>query len=288
MLLESRGVQANESARVDGERRSVPEEIADRIEYEIAGNLYADGTRLTEIQLVKRFDVGRGSVREALRLLERRGSVELLNGRGAVVRAYPLERLTDAFNVIAILTALAVRTVTYEQKAEVLTEIGARAAAIDAMVQAGFSAPFDFSVAAGRLMASVVAGSGSAYLRSQVSAALNRIVWRAIWDDPYDYLTLERQVEANRGVQAVWNAIAAQECDIAEQAVRELHASHREIMLANLARQRGVTVPLRQIPLTIGTARASDGDIAHALYGLTDRLDRIEARLGQQVSAQQE
>lgn len=70
------------------ERVSVIEEIARRLRAEILANAYEVGEKLpTEMQLRDRFGVGRSSVREALRVLQTEGYVELRPGTGAFVRS---------------------------------------------------------------------------------------------------------------------------------------------------------------------------------------------------------
>ncbi|MGZ8350442.1 MAG: GntR family transcriptional regulator [Allosphingosinicella sp.] len=238
----------SESAR-RGDPRSVPERIADRIDYDIAAQSYAIGERLVEVQLAERYAASRGSVREALRLLAQRGSVELIAGRGGVVRGYSLDRLADAFAAAGMLVALGARYVARHRAVAVLGRIGERLERIDKMVAAGFSPPLDFATALGGFTAAIVAGSENLYVRSQVSAILNRSVWRAMWEHPCDHLTLERQREELEEVRRIFALLKAGDGDGAEREVRGFHQKHCDTVITELARQRGerppVTPPLR-------------------------------------------
>ena len=120
---------------------SVPERIADAIDCDIAAQTLAIGERLVETQIAERLQASRGSVREALRLLASRGSVDLTPQRGAVVIGYSLDRMADVFAVSGMLLALAARYVAMHRHADSLRRIGERVARVEAMAEAGFSPP---------------------------------------------------------------------------------------------------------------------------------------------------
>ena len=64
---------------------TVPEQIAARVGERILSGLWRPGERIGEQELADEFQVSRGPIREALRILEREGLVTLLARRGAVV-----------------------------------------------------------------------------------------------------------------------------------------------------------------------------------------------------------
>ena len=64
----------------------LPEIIADRIQTEILASNLNPGDQLpTEVQLIEQYDVSRTVVREAARILEHRGLVNIRPGRGMIV-----------------------------------------------------------------------------------------------------------------------------------------------------------------------------------------------------------
>ncbi|MDR1238346.1 MAG: GntR family transcriptional regulator, partial [Propionibacteriaceae bacterium] len=68
--------------------RRLPELVADQIESMIFSEGLAPGDQLpTEAQLVEEFDVSRTVVREAARIVEQRGLVQIRSGSGMVVAA---------------------------------------------------------------------------------------------------------------------------------------------------------------------------------------------------------
>ncbi len=74
----------------EGRRRPLPQDIASRIEASVQVGRYTVGSRLPpERELCIRMSVSRNILREALRILETRGVVEIRHGVGAFVVAYP-------------------------------------------------------------------------------------------------------------------------------------------------------------------------------------------------------
>jgi len=82
-------------------RRKVYEQITDQLERMIRAGAFSEGNELpSERELMKRFEVGRPAIREAMLELQRSGLITLLNGRPARVTrptmARMLERLSPA------------------------------------------------------------------------------------------------------------------------------------------------------------------------------------------------
>lgn len=74
------------SGRVEpARRRGLAHEVADRLREEIFAGTYPPGGHLPELELSAALEVSRGPVREALRMLEREGLVQVIWHRGAKV-----------------------------------------------------------------------------------------------------------------------------------------------------------------------------------------------------------
>jgi GntR family transcriptional repressor for pyruvate dehydrogenase complex len=72
----------------------IPEEVADRIRVLILDGTFPPGQPLpSERLLAERFDVSRGSIRDALRILEMIGLLETLHGQGTFPRELTVDRL---------------------------------------------------------------------------------------------------------------------------------------------------------------------------------------------------
>ena len=87
----------------------------------------APGTKLTEAMLAERLGVSRGPIREAFRMLEEAGLVELEKNRGVFVRSIPLDEAMEIYDLRAMVEEAAGRElaarITPEQLKELRTMI---------------------------------------------------------------------------------------------------------------------------------------------------------------------
>ena len=102
----TRGVR---SPRPSAQALSLPEQIAEQIGNAINRGGYEPGARIQEQDIAAQFDVSRGPVREALRILERDGLVEINARRGAQVTKLTVEELVAIFDPRIALNGLAAR-----------------------------------------------------------------------------------------------------------------------------------------------------------------------------------
>lgn len=84
-------------------------QIADRLERDIIGGRYASGDWVREQDIADRLGTSRGPVREALRLVELDGLIEMVPWRGARVVAMAAAELDDLMEVVAALQGLVAR-----------------------------------------------------------------------------------------------------------------------------------------------------------------------------------
>lgn len=91
---------------------SVAEQIAERISRDILRGVYKPGERIIEQTIADAFQVSRGPVRDAIRILERESVVEILPRRGAQVTALTVKEIDDIFAIRATLIALGVSLAT--------------------------------------------------------------------------------------------------------------------------------------------------------------------------------
>lgn len=86
--------------------QSLPEQIAARLSERIVSGTYAPGQRIMEQAVAAEFEVSRGPVREALRLLEKDGLVTILARRGAQVTNLSIAEVKEIFDIRAMLNGL--------------------------------------------------------------------------------------------------------------------------------------------------------------------------------------
>jgi len=120
-----------------GITRSLPERMADKVAEDIIRGVYAPGQPLLEITLAESFDVSRGPVREALRILEREGLVTIQARRGASVKVLSPCDVRQIFSVRAVLYGLVASEIARQPGPEVLEDLHAGSHALDAALEEG-------------------------------------------------------------------------------------------------------------------------------------------------------
>src|SRR5690348_740400 len=88
-------------------RRSLHDELVDRVRSLIVEGQLAPGMRIHEGQLGTALGVSRTPLREALKVLASEGLVELVQGRGAVVKKLTSIDVRDMLDVLIALETLA-------------------------------------------------------------------------------------------------------------------------------------------------------------------------------------
>jgi DNA-binding GntR family transcriptional regulator len=103
--------------------QSLPEQIAAQLSERIVSGAYAPGQRVMEQAVAEEFDVSRGPVREALRLLEKEGLVMILPRRGAQVTNPTIEEVNEIFDIRAMLNGLRDRLIAEGKQREHLVPV---------------------------------------------------------------------------------------------------------------------------------------------------------------------
>lgn len=158
---------------------SLTEQIADHLGEKIISGQLAPGSRVQELKAAAELGVSRGSVREALLLLERRHLIEIIPRRGAVVSGLGGREIDDLAELLGELkTRLFVKLVRTPQ-----ADLSACRRAVEAMAQAVSSGRIDALLRARRdFFEGAVAEIDDFYLgavlRGLVPAGL-RVAYRA-------------------------------------------------------------------------------------------------------------
>jgi DNA-binding GntR family transcriptional regulator len=101
-------VQVRRRRQTNG-RRTLREEVRDRLMQDILTGVRAPGERIVEMRVAQQFHVSQGAVREALRDLESFGFVTSSPFRGAVVKEMSLHELFEVYPIRAALEAIAAK-----------------------------------------------------------------------------------------------------------------------------------------------------------------------------------
>lgn len=85
------------------------ESVTDRLREDILLGALAPGTRLIELQLTERYDVGRAAIRAAILELDKEGLVRREANRGATVRSLSIDEAIEVYEARAALEGLLAR-----------------------------------------------------------------------------------------------------------------------------------------------------------------------------------
>ena len=100
--------------------QSTAEMLAGSLRKMINNGSLPDGSRLVERDLASQFAVSRVPMREAIRLLEQEGMVDIFRNRGAVVRTLSVEDIAEIYELRALLEGEAIFNSVQNMDAETL------------------------------------------------------------------------------------------------------------------------------------------------------------------------
>jgi len=100
---------------------TLPEQIAQQLAQDIVNQALAPGHRLKETELSQQFGASRAPIREALRLLEQRGLVQIEPRHGVRVTDLSASEVDDLYEIRASLLGLAARRVALRRDERFLT-----------------------------------------------------------------------------------------------------------------------------------------------------------------------
>jgi len=215
--------------------RSISEQIADEVGSDILDGVFGTNRRVGEQDLAERFQVSRGPVRDAIRILEKRGLVEIFPRRGAFAVEHSLTLIADMFNVQATLTGLVARcyvmSITPAGIAEVETEI----AKFREMDNSKNIDIIEFTFQSARIFGAMKRHCKNEYLVRIMGSVTDESLWDFMWRrQPLDYLTKDQR---SQGI-AKWEEIvdAARDGDdkkaegLAQQILYDSHDNVLETM----------------------------------------------------------
>ena len=145
---------------------SLPEQIAEQVGNAIIKGLFEPGHRIQEQDLADRFEVSRGPVREALRILEKDGMVQILPRRGAQVTQLNVDEVNDIFEIRTSLFKLAAQLFAKRPDPTALERLKADVERLQDL--AGTASIDDYVSAVYRLNMIVAQCSGNKHLRNMM------------------------------------------------------------------------------------------------------------------------
>ena len=230
--------------------RTLPEQIAEDLGAQIASGLLAGNERLREVEIAERYGVSRAPVREAIRLLARRGFVDFTPRRGAFAREFSLEMMADLFDITGVLVGLAARYTSVLAPPATLDRVGELVKQVETMSELPECEPDAFSSASWRVALFIGRNCGSPSVASLIDQHFQETAWGTLWRRIIpDFRSQDRR----RGVAALnrqrLEALRAGDGALAEQISRDLTREARDQALLALAAQRGLEFDRRRLEL---------------------------------------
>ena len=219
---------------------TLPEQIADAIGAAIAQSILAPGHRLTEVDLAREYGVSRAPVREAIRLLARRGLVDFAPRRGAFVVELTIEKVIDVFNVMAVVVGLAARYFAVRATEEDIEKLDAIVSRLEELADDPHCDPGAFGTAGWRMTLFLGRHCGSQSIASLLDHQFNHTAWGTLWrQTALDFTTPARRAEVAAITRCRFKAIVSRDGDRADELSREMTYVSRDHAVAALSRLRG-------------------------------------------------
>lgn len=218
---------------------TLPQQIADHLGHRIMNGALVPGSRLKEEEFAELYDVSRGPVREAFRLLERRGFVEIVPRHGARVRAFDPADLAGLFSIRAVLFGLAARQAAEQGAPELIDLLGKQVERLRQSAVKMDISPREHAVIAGDNQHLVARFAANRPLLKMLEELTGRALWRMAWrDTPLDFTTRARRQQSARFWNELLEAMQARDAAGAERIARALLEASRDYMIAAMAAHR--------------------------------------------------
>lgn len=210
------------------------EQIAKQLGQAILEGRHAVGARVGEQAVAEMFSVSRGPVRDALRILERQGLIEIQARRGARVRHLSHNEVADIFNVRGVLLGLAVRYLSRNPDKSGLAEVDPRLAQLRRLAGQKKPSLLDFAQATGRVAMGLLAACRSPkVLQTTYRDLPHDALWRMLWvkPTPPDYESSARRTATYEDYAQLLEKIRASDADAAEALMRKIMTNTRDEVL---------------------------------------------------------
>lgn len=215
---------------------SIGEQIAEDLAGDILNDRMKVGDRLGEEAIAARFNVSRGPIRTALRILERRGLAKSYPRRGFFVSELAPENFREAIEIRFWLLVLAARSCARSRRDEAMAPLEQQITRLREDAEDLAVPPSEFAQQISAIYQTMVTHSANPRLQPILQETLDESAWSLVWRYwSIDYTTLERRLETARLFEKLGRAVRDRDVAKAERFARE----HLEESLAVFLRQVG-------------------------------------------------
>jgi DNA-binding GntR family transcriptional regulator len=211
---------------------SLPEQIAERVGNAIIKGSYEPGERIQEQDVADRFKVSRGPVREALRILERDGLVQIHARRGAQVTQLNIGEVNDLFEVRISLIGLSERLAAERRDPDFISRMRA---GLEQLAEIAKTEDADaYTSAIYRQNVMLAEGSGNPFLRNMVFSLAHRTLRYA----RLGLSTPARRAQSVRNWRVLVAAVQGSEPKAAQLAAEKLVRDSRDTAVKMLRQEQ--------------------------------------------------
>ncbi|MBL4585299.1 MAG: GntR family transcriptional regulator [Pseudomonadales bacterium] len=206
---------------------SLAEQIADYIGQQIITGELRDHERVQEQKFAKHLEVSRGSVREALLILEARHLIDIIPRRGAVVSALTIQHVENFYEVVIVLYVLLAQKVAAIWKGDDLKPFMEMARDMKELVKNGdekefFSMTFKFGQKANPLIKNT-------YLEEILENLAPVALRTRHLADTVNQNSMEESLEFNNDIIA---GVRLRDMGIIKTVVVDYYAKQRDLVIA--------------------------------------------------------
>lgn len=212
------------------------EQIAQHLGQAILQGQYGPGERIGEQAVADMFSVSRGPVRDALRVLEAQGLVEVSPRRGTFVVDLVLNDVIDIFNIRGAMMGLAARYLALAPDKSPLDGLAVRLGELRELTLREAPSLVEFVKAVGRMGTGLVQACGNRQLVLTYRNLPHDAVWQMLWvnQTPLDYDRTARRLESLQGYERLLDLLRAGEADQAEAAMRKIVTDSCDEVIAHM------------------------------------------------------
>lgn len=219
--------------------KTIAEQIADEVGGEIIEGRIGAGQRVGEQELAERYSISRGPVRDAIRILERRGLVEFFPRRGAFAIQLSFDLIADIFNLQASFLGLATRYFCRVAPDAAFELVSAEIDELKRQQENPRCSPVEFALQSGRVGGRIKKNSSNDYLLRIGRSVAAESLWGFMWHQrPLDYLTTERRRQGIEQWGALLEAARRRDDRTAESIAQQVLFDSRDNVLAVLREVR--------------------------------------------------
>lgn len=206
---------------------SLPDQIVSRLTEDILKGVYLPGQRLKEQELALKMGTSRAPLREAFRVLERDGLIEILPWRGVRIVEPTYDEVRDLFEARADMFGLCVRHVAVHGEPVLLERIDGDIDALIRQTDAGCDER-EYKEMTNAISSQMYAQIQNRYTRAFIENLRQKMLWHYCYMGISSYAGRQ---EANQYWRELARALLAREPLAAEAAAHRIMAASKDVAL---------------------------------------------------------